>query len=179
MYETGALIAFLLWLYKNVSLVITINSTLERNLSRIEMRTSWLSRESVPLDAAYRTRPTWLHILRFLALAGFGLVGVLFSWLYVVLTVGSRVYEWSKDQGKPTAAKEFHWKMRNLDMAFEQIAREMHTLGLAMGTESRSFEDFLDHLCEQAGRPTPARPSGRNRVHESDWAAAASDPHRP
>lgn len=41
-YESGVLIAFLLWALNAVMVIINVNSQFERNIHKIGMRLSWL-----------------------------------------------------------------------------------------------------------------------------------------
>jgi hypothetical protein len=124
-YEGGLGIAFILWLAGIVIMLVSINSRFERNLNKIGQRLSWLTLTLKPMDAEEMKRSTFRKIFKFLFIVGIGLPGVLLSWLYVAWFVGTIVDKRTKDAGAPQAVREFRWKMKNMDMSFDQIVREM------------------------------------------------------
>ncbi|MDP1924425.1 MAG: hypothetical protein Q8K57_06535 [Thiobacillus sp.] len=124
-YESGLGIAFMLWLAGIVITLVWINSRFEQNLNKIGQRLGWLTLNPKAMDAEEMKRSTFRKILKFLFIVGIGLPGVLLSWLYVAWFVGSVVYKRTKDAGAPQAVRELRWKMKNTDMSFDQIVREM------------------------------------------------------
>lgn len=124
-YETGVLLAFLLWLWSVISAIVSINSQMERNLNKIGQRLSWLTMTPKPVAPEEANRSWLKKVLKFLLLHGIGLPFILTSWLYVVYGVGMLLYRKSKDAGAPQAVREFRWKLRNTEMTFDQIVKEM------------------------------------------------------
>lgn len=124
-YENGVSVAFMLWLASIVIILVSINSRYEKNLNKIGQRLSWLSLNPKAMDAEELERSMFRKIFKFLFIAGIGLPIVLLSWLYVAWFVGTNVYHRAKDAGAPQAVREFRWKMKNTDMSFDQIVREM------------------------------------------------------
>ena len=137
-YETGLGIAALFWIYSLITLLIAVNSCQERNLRKVGQRLSWLTRRPKPMDAEDLTRPMWKKVGKFLLLAAISLPFVLLSWLQVLVIVGTILYEKSKDSGAPAAVREFRWKMRNIDMSFDDIVRESLKV---TGTPAEQFEE--------------------------------------
>ncbi len=124
-YETGVLLAFLLWLWTVISAIVSINSQTERNLNRIGQRLSWLTMVPKPISPEEANR-SWLRkVLKFVLLHGIGLPFVLASWLYVFYIVGLFLYRKSKNAGAPQAVREFRWKLRNTEMTFDQLVSEL------------------------------------------------------
>lgn len=124
-YENGLAIAFMLWLASMIITLVLINSRLEGNLNKIGQRLSWLTLTPKAMDAEELNRSAFKKIFKFLFIAGSGLPFVLLSWLYVALFVGTFVFRRLKDAGAPQAIREFRWKLRNKDMAFDELVREM------------------------------------------------------
>lgn len=138
-YETGLLFAFLLWLYNVITSIVMINSRFERNMNKIGQRLSWLSMTMKPMDTDDEKRSALMSFLKFSFLQLIGLLFVLTSWLSVAMTLGQIIYRKSKDSGVPQNIKEFRWKMKNMDMMFDQVVRESFKLNEDPNT---SYEDF-------------------------------------
>jgi hypothetical protein len=125
MYEFGVGVAFCIWIGSLIWLFISLNSQLERNLNKVGSRQSWLSLQPKPMDNNHyhRTIPTKLGKLAVIFFLGF--IGILFSWLYVAWYMGTIAYSYLKDAGAPQAIREFRWRMRNLDLSFDEIVEGM------------------------------------------------------
>lgn len=143
MYESGLLVAFLLWLFSMVMLLVSVNSQFERNLNKIGQRLSWVTLTPIEIQPADLRRSMAVKVLRFFFIAAFGLFFVVFSWLYVVVWIGGFAYRKSKDAGAPQVIREFRWKLRNVDMTFDEVAR-----GLMKATDQEGieFDDFREAL---------------------------------
>lgn len=142
-YEVGVGVAFLLWAYSAIMLVVSVNSQFERNLNRFGQRLSWLTLTPKAMEPKDQTRSTAAKIFKYLFVVGFGLPFILTSWLYVLLAVGSIIYRLSRDAGAPQAVKEFRWRMRNQELTFDQLIR-----GLMQGANEdlNKFEEFKESL---------------------------------
>lgn len=145
-YESGLGIAFILWLASIVITLVWINSRFEQNLNKIGQRLSWLTLNPKAMDAEEMKRSTLRKIFKFLFIVGIGLPGLLLSWLYVAWFVGSVVYKRTKDAGAPQAVREFRWKMKNTDMSFDQIVREMMKLS---DEDPTTFEKVRSDLVQE------------------------------
>lgn len=124
-YESGVLVAFLLWLWSVVSALVLINSRMERNLNRIGQRLSWLTLTPKQMSAEEASRSAVRKIMKFVLIFGIGFPFILVSWLYVALAVGTLVYRKSKDAGAPQTVREFRWKLKNTEMTFDQLVKEL------------------------------------------------------
>lgn len=123
-YETGIGIAFLLWFASAVVLIVSINSRMNRNLEKIGQRLSWLSLTPKPMSASDQNRSPVTSILKFLLVIGLSLPFVLLSWMYVAIQASTFVYKKAKDAGAPQVIREFRWKLKNVDMTFDQVVKE-------------------------------------------------------
>lgn len=138
-YETGLFLAVLLWLYNALMIVVSVNSRLERNLNRMGQRLSWLTLTPKPMDPDDLSRSTLSKVLKYLFIVGVGLPFVFLSWLYVALAVGNILYRRAKDSGAPQVIREFRWKMKNADLTFDQLVKEL----MKVSEEDLSkFEEF-------------------------------------
>lgn len=153
-YETGVFVAFLIWAYIAIFLIISINSTLENNLNKIGQRISWLTLTPKIMDSDDKS--TRLRsVLKYLLITGLGLPFILLSWLYVVWCAGCVFYSKVKDSGAPQTIKEYRWKMRNIEMSFDQIIKEM------MKVAGEDLDDFDSYRLnwindmKDRGLPTP------------------------
>ena len=140
-YENGLVIALFMWLATNVMLLVNEFSLFNRNLKKVGFRLSWLNGQPKPLTSDDVERPMWMSLIKYLFLAGIGLASCLLSWLYVALAVGMFVYRKAKDSGAPEHIKSYRWQMRNVDMARDQIIREMMKIA---AIEPEKFEEFKD-----------------------------------
>jgi hypothetical protein len=152
-YETGLFIAFLLWLYNSVMIVISVNSRLERNLNRIGQRLSWLTLTPKPMDSDDLSRSTLSKVLRYLFIVGTNLPFVLLSWLYVALAAGSILYRRAKDSGAPKVVREFRWKMKNADLTFDQLVKELMKVTEEDPSKFEEFRANIVHELQERGLP--------------------------
>ena len=138
-YETGIFVAFLLWLYNAVMVVVSVNSRLERNLNQMGQRLSWVTLTPKAMEPGDLSRSTTSKILKYLLVVGIGLPFVLLSWLNVGLAIATILYRRAKDSGAPQAVREFRWKLRNTDLTFDQLVRESMK---AVEADLSKFEEF-------------------------------------
>ena len=152
-YESGILVAVLLWLWVTISAIVSINSRMNRNLHKIGQRLSWLTMIPKPMSAEEVHHTTIRKVMKFLLLYGTGLPFVLASWLYVAYVVGLLIYRKSKDSGAPQAVREFRWKLRNTDMTFDQLVKELMKVSDRDPDEFEKVKaDLLRELDEQGLR---------------------------
>ena len=142
-YEFGLVVALLLWLYYAVMLIVSINSQFERNLNRIGQRLSWSSMRPQPMDADDLNRSLGAKVFRYLLIVGFALPFVLTSWLYVLFYLATLIYLKAKDAGAPQLVKEYRWKLRNLDLSFDQLVKETMKVN---GDSTEKFEEIRAYM---------------------------------
>lgn len=145
MYETGILAALVLWLYSTVSMFIRKNSMMEKNLNRIGRQISitglGVSDMKYPKEAAGKT------FAKQALIAALGLLFVLSSWLYVVISGGMIAYALFKDLGVPQSIKEWRWKLKNLDMTFDEMIKEIvKQEGLDESEYPRVRQEWVDYI---------------------------------
>ena len=138
MYELGVGAAFCIWIGSLVWLVVSLNSQLERNFNKVGLRLSWLTLSPKPMSNNYRQRSFARKLSKSLIIFSLGFVGVLFSWLSVVFFIGSFIYSHLKDAGAPQEIKEFRWRMRNMDLTFDDVAQ-----GLALVSGGKTSVEHL------------------------------------
>ena len=128
-YESGLILATLLWLWTTISALVVINSRMERNLNRIGQSISWLTLKPEPILASEIHQSQLRKSIKFLLIYGIGLFLVLGSWIYVASFVAMIIHRMRMDSGAPQAIKDFRWKLKNTDMTFDQLIKEMMKVG--------------------------------------------------
>lgn len=152
-YEDGVFVAFLFYIYSIIVLVVQLNSQMERNLNKVGIRRSWITRQPKPLEQEYIDRPFYRKILKFLFFTFFQLVSVLLSWLGVFLTVCMMAYAWSKDYGAPSEVRAFRWKLRNREMSFDNIVKEMEIMaGNDLSGLDKAIEEIKSEMRDRGLR---------------------------
>lgn len=142
-YEGGIAVGFLLWLLSAILLLVSINSRFERNLNKVGQRLSWLTQTPKEMSADDKNQATFSKIIKFLFIVGIGLSFVLFSWLHVAMIIGTFIYQRARDSGAPQAVREFRWKLKNIDMSFDQIVKELMKIS---DQDASTFETVRDEL---------------------------------
>ncbi|HWT40995.1 MAG TPA: hypothetical protein VN081_07080 [Dongiaceae bacterium] len=143
MYETGIYLALLLWAWHGLMLITLVNSQMQRNLNRIGQRIGWLTLAPKPMDAGDKPGLTGGKIFKFLLIVIFGFPFIFLSWAYIAYIAAVILYGRSKNYGEPVAIKEFRWKMKNVDMTFDQIVKEL----MKVNDESdENFHQFRENL---------------------------------
>lgn len=127
-------------------MLVSINSRLERNLNKIGQRLSWITLTPKPMDAEDTNRSTLSKVMKFFLITSIGLPFILLSWLQVVMFIGTFAYKRIKDAGAPQIVREFRWKLRNIDMSFDQLAKELMK---ASEEDSANFETFRNDLVQE------------------------------
>lgn len=145
-YGTGVAVAFLFWLLNVFLSLVAINSRLERNMNKVGQQYSWLTMTMRPMSEDDEKRSTLMKIVKFTLLQLIGLVWCLTSWLSVAMVAGQYIYRWSKDSGAPQSVKEYRWKMKNMDMSFDQILKEMMKL---TDMDPTGFDNFKRETIEE------------------------------
>lgn len=140
-YEFGCLIAFLIFVYGTINVVVQSNSRMEKNLNKVGMRLSWLTLIPKEMNAANDSPTLFKKFVKFSLLFFIGLFFVFLSWLQVFLYVVGYLYKASKDAGAPSYVKEYRWKLKNVDMTFDVIAREMFKVAELQGSVSVTSDD--------------------------------------
>lgn len=142
-YENGVGVALLLWFFNAIMIVVNVNSQMNRNLKKVGQRLSWLSLTVKLLDRDDLSRPWWKSLLKYLLIVGLNLVFTLASWLYVAGVAVMYVYGKSKDAGAPEAIRAYRWKLKNVEMSFDDMAREIMKLS---DKPPEEFEQFREDL---------------------------------
>lgn len=145
MYEQGVLIAFLLWLYSTISTIIEKNSLLEKNMNKIGLRTKPAALGFV--DMKYPKDSSTKVFAKYSLCFGLNLLLISFSWLSVLGFVGFFIYRFNKDKGVPQSIKEYRWKLKNRDMSFDEIIREIMKIeGVDESEYPRVRQEWVDHI---------------------------------
>ena len=150
-YETGVVAALLTWSWGLINIVISVNSRMEKNLNKIGQRISWITLAPKAMEANDQVRPAWKSVGKFLLIAAIGLPFVLLSWLQVLIYIGTIIYQKSRDAGAPQAIREFRWKLRNIDMTFDDLVRESLKYGPNPSEDFETIKASLISEMKEAG----------------------------
>lgn len=124
-YETGVTIAFMMFLASTVHTIIMLNSLLEKNLNKIGLRLSRITLTPKELDAEFKNRAFYVKVLFWFLFFAISMFGILLGWVYVLWTIGAFMYARIKDSGAPISIREYRWKLKNVDMSFDEIIQEI------------------------------------------------------
>jgi hypothetical protein len=153
-YFSGVGVAALMVLWGCGTMVIKINSLMNRNLKKVGLKMNWVLPGVDAWTAEEAKRSVWWSIGKFVLIFVFDMIFIVASWLYVAYYIGTILWRWSKDRDAPQSIKEYRWKMRNVEMSFVEIVREMWKMNGSAG----AFEDFLATVADEVrekGLPTP------------------------
>jgi len=139
-YDDGVAVALTLWIFSLIRLVVMINSQMEKNLNKIGLRLSWLTLTSKPAHMGTR-RPIWKNTLKFLFILVLGAPFIFLSWAYVVFVMVLAYFVWEKNSGKPDVIKEFQWKMKNMDLPFDEVIKATMKVS---NTDPSNFEEVRE-----------------------------------
>lgn len=140
-YEAGIVVALILYIF---SIIMTIHrkySKINRNFNKIGYRIGW-DGNTKPL---YK-KSSGLMIVAKILLILFGFVFIFFSWLYVVLVGGYAIYQLYSSLTAPPEVKRFRWKMKNVDMSFDEIVRE---LMITQNMDLANFDEFRKECLDE------------------------------
>ena len=98
------------------------------------------------MDAENTNRSTLSKVMKFFLITGIGLPFVLLSWLRVAMLIGTFAYRRIKDIDAPQIIRELRWKLRNIDMSFDQLTKELTN---ASEQDSANFEIFRNDLIQE------------------------------
>lgn len=144
-YENGLYISFLLYVYHLIMVILNANSKAENNLNKVGETYSWLTLRPVPMSKSDFDRPILLSILKFLIVAVWLGLFVFLSWINVFIFLLMLLYRAHQDYGVPKEIKEFRWKLRNLDMSFDELVIELMKI---KGIDIESFEEAKEELID-------------------------------
>lgn len=134
-YENGLSVALLIWLLGFIRIILVANSKTQKNLKLVGKRMSYNLGMIVDYDFKYESIG-WRIAKFFFFNVVLSLPFILFSWGYVLFICASYIYVFFKDFGAPQSVKEFRWKMRNVDMSFDQMIKEL------MKVQDQNPDDF-------------------------------------
>lgn len=105
------------------------------------------------MDSDDLSRSTVSKILRYLLIVGISLPFVLLGWLNVALAIATIIYRRAKDSGAPQAVREFRWKMKNADLTFDQLVKEMMKISEDDSSKFEEFRTTIVNELEERGLP--------------------------
>lgn len=146
MYESRVFVALVIAFIRFIFAFLTINSIISSNYALIGMRLSYLTLSPKQLTKAFQNQNLILKILKFSTIwIIIPLILIFLSWLYVVYLLAIHLYHFSQFWGMPNDVKEFKWKIRNLELSFDQMAELTYIYSKPKDT---TFEEFKSSIVE-------------------------------
>lgn len=145
-YENGLFVAFLFYLFDQVRLVVMKNSIYEKNLNKLGQRLSWASLAPKPIYYPPDKNTIYWNIGKFILLQIIGIASIFLSWINVGLRAAMFIYYLAKNAGMPQNIKEFIWKLKNIDMTFDQLLTESMKVN---GLDPADFEEYKQTILNE------------------------------
>jgi hypothetical protein len=123
-YLYGLCASVLIWAANVAKLLYRPKSLRERNLHRIGLRTSRVSTQLKFLYGSDLSQSRSITLAIFWAIVLGEMLLLLGSWLYVAWWAAWRVRTFANDYSPPREVMDYRWKLRNMDMPFDQHVRE-------------------------------------------------------
>lgn len=150
MYESGVIVALLIWAWQSVNLLILVNSRMERNLNRVGQRFSWIHLQPKNMNRPEKGGPLYISAAKYIFIVLFQLMFVALSWLQVFAFAVMVAHRITKDAGAPPEVKELRWKLRNQEMSFEQIVQAgMKATGQPPERLEQAKQELADNMRER------------------------------
>lgn len=151
-YENGLTVALLIWFLGFIRIILIANSKTQKNLKLVGKRMSYNLGMIVDYDFNYESK-VWKIFKFFFFNIVLSLPFVLFSWGYVLFICTSYLYVLVKDLGAPQSVKEFRWKIRNLDMSFDQMIKELMKMDDQNPNDFEKIKkEMIEHLNQRKDR---------------------------
>lgn len=125
-YENGLILALLMWLWGFIDVIIRTNSQMSRNLKKIGKKISWFDlslKDITHNDMKISPIKKIAFFILWFVILPFPFIFT--SWAYVFVFTFLFIYRVKKNFGMPQSYKEFQWKLKNIDMSFDEIIKEM------------------------------------------------------
>lgn len=142
-YESGILVALLFWIFYAGSILVSINSQVERNLNKIGQRLSWISLTPKLMTIDDMNHSVAFKIMKYLLVIGIAFPFIFLSWVYVIVTIVLIIYKFFKDFGAPQSIREFRWKLKNSNLTFEQLMKELMKVS---EVDESKYEEFTNEV---------------------------------
>ena len=86
---------------------------------------SWLTLTPKMMTSVDIQRSTTAKFFKFIFIVVWQGFFVFLSWINVLINLVAIIYRVSKDKGAPREVREFRWKLRNRDLTFDEMIREI------------------------------------------------------
>lgn len=144
-YEQGVFLAFVIWLIETTGLFLSLNSKLNSNLRKVGCRLRWSGGQPIMIEQDEINPTKNKIIIKFSLYILSGIVSIIFSWLFVIYSIAKWVKSFcSYNFGTPEVVKIQRFKMKNIDMNFDQILKLMYDVEVVLGPQTKKTK-FLDY----------------------------------
>jgi len=145
LYLVGVLIMLIYWVFQSIWLIILINSMYEKNLNKIYQRISWSTYRIKLIESLDELRtPKYKKIFKYILVISISFLSVFLSWITVFFTIIGIYFIHYKSLGRPECVKNYHWKLKNIDMTYDKIIEEKYKGEKELGMTELSFEDYKE-----------------------------------
>ncbi|MFA6189331.1 MAG: hypothetical protein WC680_08635 [Sulfuricurvum sp.] len=142
-YESGILVALLFWIFYAGSILVSINSQVERNLNKIGQRLSWITLAPKLMTIDDVNHSVAFKIMKYLFVIGIAFAFIFLSWAYIIVTIVLIIYKFFKDFGAPQTIREFRWKLKNSNLTFEQLMKELMKVS---EVDESKYDEFTNEV---------------------------------
>lgn len=142
-YESGILVALLFWIFYAGSILVSINSQVERNLNKIGQRLSWITLTPKLMTIDDVNHSVAFKIMKYLFVIGIAFAFIFLSWAYIIVTIVLIIYKFFKDFGAPQTIREFRWKLKNSNLTFEQLIKELMKVS---EVDESKYDEFANEV---------------------------------
>jgi hypothetical protein len=144
-YEIGVGLCLVHWLFQSVWLIILLNSRLEKNLNKVSQRLSWSNHNSKLIESRDEIHPKRIKMtIKYLFIIMFNFCFIFLSWITLFYIFLMMAFNKFKRDGEPEVVKNLRWKLRNLDLSYEQILEGFHQIefgDLSFKEYRKNYED--------------------------------------
>lgn len=138
-YELGLLWALIIWLIETLRLFLSLNSQLNRNLRKVGCRIRWTGGQPTMMEQD-EINPTKKNIIiKYSLYLLWGLISVALSWLFVIYSFIRWIklfYSYNFDV--PEAIKIQRFKMKNIDMSFDEVLKLMYDVEVLLNPKVKA-----------------------------------------
>ena len=160
-YENGILVNALISSIYSILLIVVINSTASRNLRHLGERYSWVDFSIKPMSESDFNRTPLKSAGKYFFVIALQIPTIFLSWLNVFLVALLTAYKLYKDAGAPNSVKDFRWKIRNIEMSFDEMVQALLE---ARGLKSEDFQTLRAEII----RTVKERNGNQRKQEEAD-----------
>lgn len=144
-YELGVFWAFIIWLIETSRLVFSLNSQLNRNLRKVGCKIRWAGGQPRMMEQD-EINPTRIKVITKSSLyLLWGMISIALSWLFVIYSTVRHIKSFcSYYFDTPEVVKIQRFKMKNIDMSFDEILKLMYDVEIFLDSKMKDIK-FVEY----------------------------------